>query len=111
VRADIPLADQVVQVGDACLEAGRCFVQPAEPCNLVVLSVASLAHLHDAIARAEHAGIRCVVFHEPDDGMGDTAACTEPITGDARRVFRRFALWGSRAAYAWARSPPRRYSF
>ena len=106
MRTDIALADQIVQVGHACLEAGRRFVQPAAPCNLVVLGVPSVVHLRDAIARAEFAGIRCAIFHEPDDGMGDTAACTEPISGNARRVFRRFPLWGKTATHAWARGPP-----
>jgi hypothetical protein len=108
VRADIPLADQIVQVGHACLEAGRRFAQPAEPCHLVLLSVQSKRQLHDAVARAELAGIRCVVFSEPDDELGDTAACTEPVLASGRRVFRRFALWRSPAGNGWARGPPER---
>jgi hypothetical protein len=106
VRTDIPLADQIVQVGHACLEAGRRFVWLAEPCNLVVLSVPSVAHLRDAVVRAELAGIHCAIFHEPDDEMGNTAACTEPISCDQRRMFRRYPLWGSAAANTWARGPP-----
>jgi hypothetical protein len=108
VRADIPLADQIVQVGHACLEAGRRFAQPAEPGNLVLLSVPSERHLHDAVARAELAGIRCVVFNEPDDHLGDTAACTEPVLARDRRVFRRFPLWVAATERAQARAPPDR---
>jgi hypothetical protein len=111
VRTDLPLADQVVQVGHACLEAGRRFAQPAEPCHLVVLSIPSAAHLHDAVALAELAGIRCAVFHEPDDGMGDTAACTEPIPSRQRRAFRRYPLWGTGIAGVWARGPPTKILF
>jgi hypothetical protein len=106
VRTDIPLADQIVQVGHACLEAGWQFAPPAVPCHLVVLAVLSEAHLHAAIAAAALAGIRCVVFHEPDDELGATAACSEPITGVARRVFRRLPLWSASAALEWARGPP-----
>ncbi len=103
----MPLADQIVQVGHACLEAGRRFAQPAEPCHLVLLSVQSVRHLHDAVARAEEAGIRCVVFSEPDDDLSDTAACTEPVLAGGRRLFRRFPLWRSPDGDARARGPPK----
>lgn len=106
MRTDIPLADQIVQVGHACLEAGRRFPQPQQPCNLVLLSVPSELQLHDAIIEAGWADIRCAVFHEPDDDMGDTAACTEPLAGEYRRVFRRFPLWRTPAATTPARGPP-----
>jgi hypothetical protein len=93
VRADIPAAAQIVQTGHACLEAGRRFRQPETPCNLVVLSVPTERHLHAAVARIESAGIRSAVFYEPDDDLGYTAACTEPVSGPARRIFRRLQLW------------------
>jgi hypothetical protein len=111
VRTDIALADQIVQVGHACLEAGRRFAQPAEPCHLVVLSVPSVALLRDAIAWAGQHGIRCAIFHEPDDNMGDTAACTEPICYGQRRSFRRYPLWSAHTALAWPRGPPDKMSF
>jgi hypothetical protein len=106
VRTDIPLADQIVQVGHACLEAGWQFAPPAAPCHLVVLSVVSEAHLHTMVADAALAGVRCAVFHEPDDGLGATAACSEPIAGAARRVFRRLPLWIAPTALVRARGPP-----
>lgn len=93
VRTDIPLADQLVQVGHACLEAGNRFEQTVDPANLVLLGVPSQQKLYDAIARMEAAGIRCEVFYEPDDEMGHTAVCTEPVSGLQRRVFRRYRKW------------------
>jgi hypothetical protein len=93
VRSDLPLADQLVQVGHACLEAGRRFCQPEAASHLVVLSVRSQAQLRDAVREAEAMGIRFALFEEPDDGMGHSAACTEPITGVHRPLFRRFRLW------------------
>ena len=93
VRTDIPLADQIVQVGHACLQAGDRFVQPKEPCHLVLLAVPSEAGLCAAVARAKAAGVRCEAFYEPDDEMGYTAACTEPLEAGDRRLFRRFSLW------------------
>lgn len=97
VRADIPIAAQIVQVGHACLEARKCFSQSETPCNLVVLSVPSERHLHAAVAWIESAGVRSAVFYEPDNDMGYTAACTEHISGRARRIFRRFPLWQTKA--------------
>ena len=34
----MPIANQLVQVGHACLEAGKRFNQPQQPCSLVLLS-------------------------------------------------------------------------
>jgi hypothetical protein len=90
---DIPLADQVVQVGHACLLAGNQFEQ-AEAGHLVVLAVPHLQALHEVGLRCARRGIRFVMFDEPDDGMGHTALCTEPITGPLRKVFARLPLWG-----------------
>jgi hypothetical protein len=39
------------------------------------------------------AEVKCVTFYEPDDGLGYTAACTEPINALNRRLFRRIPLW------------------
>lgn len=94
VRTDLPLAQQLVQAAHACLEAGRHFAQPLAPSHLVLLAVKSQAQLHDAVREAEASGIRSLMFYEPDNGLGDTAACTEPLCGFQRPIFRRFSLWG-----------------
>ncbi len=111
VRADLPLADQLVQAGHACLEAGREFAPPGPPCHLVMLSVPSRAALHAALARLALAGIRSTLFHEPDRDLGTTAACTEPVSGPHRRLFRRYPLWqapaGGRGPPAYKRTPHR----
>jgi hypothetical protein len=89
----MPVADQMVQVGHACLEAGKRFDWPDEPCHLVVLAVPSKAHLLTAVAQLQLADIRYELFFEPDDDLGVTAVCTEPITGKLRQTFRRYPLW------------------
>lgn len=86
-----------MQVGHACLEAGRRFAQPPAPCHLVLLAVKSQPQLHDAVQEAGAAGVLSVVFHEPDGNLGDTAACTEPLVGAQRPIFRRFPLWAESA--------------
>jgi hypothetical protein len=93
VRTDLLLAQQIVQVGHACVEAGRRFEWPAEPCNLVVLAVPSLGDLECAVHRIELEGVPTVVFRENDRGLEPTAACTAPVPRSLRRVFRRFSLW------------------
>jgi len=93
-----------VQVGHACLQAGATFLQPAMPAHLVVLAVPSVGALQDALARAAANGVPCVVFHEPDDNLGLTAAASAPLTGAARRVFRRYPLW--HAPGVLPRGPP-----
>jgi hypothetical protein len=109
VRADLPIADQIVQAGHACLEAGRCF-QPEEGCHLVVLSVSDEIELQLAVRQAEAIGIRCASFFEPDDDMGFTAFCTEPVSDHQRRFFRRFHLWDSSDTCSCPRGPPSRRS-
>lgn len=95
MRTDIPLADQIVQVGHACLEAGFKFRRPDEVVNLVIVGVESEVHLLAALERMSLHGIQFVVFHETNDQMGFTAACTKPLTVAYRREFRSFPLWKS----------------
>jgi len=79
-------------VGHACLEAGARFAQPSRAANLVLLAVSSEPKLCDALARLDTECIRYALFFEPDDGLGFTTACTEPLAGESRRVFRRYRL-------------------
>ncbi|MBK9943394.1 MAG: hypothetical protein IPP13_17445 [Kouleothrix sp.] len=46
------------------------------------------------------------MFTEPDDGLGATAACSEPVCGADRRCFRHLPLWQAPDVQARARSPP-----
>jgi hypothetical protein len=95
VRTDIPLADQIVQVGHACWEAGLKFQKPDETINLVLLCVESERQLLEIAEGLRLRGIQFVLFHEPDDDMGFTAACTQPLETRYRREFRNFPLWTS----------------
>jgi hypothetical protein len=93
VRNDIPLADQIVQAAHACLEAGFKFPKPGATVNLVLLCVESESQLLAALEEIRLRGIQFVQFYEPDDDMGFTAACTEPLKDVYRREFRRLPLW------------------
>ena len=93
VRRDMPMANQLVQIGHACLEAGNRFDQPEHPCSLVLLSVECEEQLMRAVEFVEQRGIEVYTFYEPDFPHGCTAACTEPVAGEERRCFRKFRLW------------------
>jgi hypothetical protein len=93
VRTDIPIADQIVQVGHACLEAGFNFQKPHETIHLIVLSVESENQLQAALQKISLCGIEFTLFCEPDDNMGFTSACTQPLPSAYRREFRSFPLW------------------
>jgi hypothetical protein len=99
------LADQLVQVGHACLEAGHHFDQPEVPSHLVALAVGSKAHLLDALTWLKLNDVRYCLFFEPDHDLGETAVCTEPLTSDYRKLFRSFRLWTG-FAQDTARGPP-----
>ncbi len=71
-----------------------------------MLHVPSEAQLQFAVARIEAAGIRCVRFYEPDEDMGVTAVCTEPVGDGGRRIFKRFSLWREPSANPRERGPP-----
>ena len=91
-----------MQVGHACLEAGRRF-QPDTDCHLVVLTITDQIDLAQIIDRLAAINIRCAAFYEPDHDFGLTAICTEPISDHQRRFFRHYSLWSNAVT---ARGPP-----
>ena len=94
VRKDLSLAQQIVQAGHACLEAGFAFPRPARPTHLVVLEVADREALDAAARRLSLAGIDYQLFFEPDDALGHTALATRPLGRPAERHrLRRYPLW------------------
>lgn len=81
-----------MQAAHAAHEAGAAWGVPPH-CHLVVLAVTDEAALEKAAERLERHGIRFRLFWEPDDAMGHTALCTEPIVGNQRRALRPYPLW------------------
>lgn len=82
-----------MQVGHACLEAGGKFKQPEETIYLVVLQVDNKDKLLEAFYTLDYNNIKAVMFDEPDDNMGYTAFCTEPLAEDQRKYFKKYQLW------------------
>ncbi len=92
VRTDLALADQIVQIGHVCWEAGRkCSAVGLAP-RLVVLGIPTQPALVDTLEDLRLAGVAVTTFVEPDRGLGLTAACTEPVS-TARRALRHGKLW------------------
>jgi hypothetical protein len=73
------LPDQIVQVGHACLEAGRRF-QPDDGCHLVVLTVADQIELAQVIDRLAAIDIRCAAFYFFFNDTATTEIYTEVHT-------------------------------
>jgi hypothetical protein len=93
VRRDISPGQQVVQACHAAAKAavlynGKLEVDP----HVVVCGVKTETALFRAIEKLNENGIRCQWFIEPDMGNQVTAIATEPVYGDARRVFRNYQL-------------------
>jgi hypothetical protein len=60
---------------------------------VVVCTVPNEAALRLYAENATRQGIRNYMFEEDDFGNQATAFATEPITGGARRFFRKLPLW------------------
>jgi len=82
------------QLAHAAHEAGIHLSNEREKVSsIVVCEVGNEEQLLTAHDRIRDAGIKVVLFQEPDLGNECTALATEPIFGDARRLFSRFKLW------------------
>lgn len=100
VRKDIPVEDQMVQVGHACFDAGKKF--GLKGVHLVLLEVENVFDLHSLWDDMENAKIQYCQFWEDNlvtdylgfkHEMGYTAFCTQPISGKKRQIFANYPLW------------------
>lgn len=93
VRRDIPAAQQSVQACHAAIEAARKFLAPGdEHPHLVLCGIADGSMLLRERERLDARGVRTACFYEPDIGGELTAIATEPLSGDARRLMRRYKI-------------------
>jgi hypothetical protein len=93
IREDISPAQQIVQLGHACHEAGKLLphLEFKQPSSLILLSAKDEQDLEMIARKIDCAGIDFYMFYEPDNGMGHSAICTRPIMSDRERVF--FRKW------------------
>jgi hypothetical protein len=107
IRRDIPIEQQLVQVGHAALEAGRFHYGPDEPiASFIVLEVPDKADLLRAAEKLTHQGVAHSLFFEPDFDMGHSALASRPVRGKERNLFRRWPLWQGAAIVGATASAP-----
>ena len=91
IRTDIPLAQQLVQVGHSCFEAGRHAKGTKIP-NLVLCQISDKTELEKILdVHFEHC--RLYPFYEPDNDLGLTSITTQPVGLEDRKHFKRYKLW------------------
>lgn len=95
VRGDIPVAQQLVQLAHAALEAGRAHPDPhrSTPSSLIAIKLKNQHELDKAFARLMQSDIACTMFFEPDWEYGNTAFATAPVRSPERHLFKRYQLW------------------
>lgn len=93
IREDISHEQKIVQIGHACHEAGKRTTDP-NISSLILLSAKDQEDLESIAMRLDGKGIEFYMFHEPDNGMGFSAICTQPISdANLRGFFRRWDLF------------------
>jgi len=96
IRRDIPLHAQLVQSSHAALELGLQLSpekKPEKTSFLILLDAEDQAHLEKIARYLDDRDIEFHKFFEPDYDMGYTAICTEPLSLDMRKHFKKFNLW------------------
>lgn len=94
IRTDIPVPNQIVQVGHVCYEAGLKF-KARDDTYLVLFQVESEEALKCVEGWLNFNDIETHMFFEPDDNMGYSALCTQPVSGSLRKIFRRYKLYNN----------------
>lgn len=90
IRTDLSPAQRIVQAAHAAHNAGEAFGAHS---HLICFRAASQSELIKCSTYLDANGIQHRMFFEPDDDVGYTAICTEPIVGERRRLLRRFSLY------------------
>lgn len=96
VRRDISVPQQIVQACHACLELGKQlpYWEAHGVSNLVLLGVRDIKGLMQAAQKLDMNNIRYNIFNEPDNGMGYSAICSEPLTDqNLKDLFKNYKLW------------------
>lgn len=90
IRADLPQAQKIVQLGHATWEAGLVFEKPDITSRLVLLHAHNENDLISIAEKISKKGIEFVMFFEPDISSY-TAICTRPVYSKNERLF--FKQW------------------
>lgn len=94
-RRDLPLPQQAVQAAHAVIESSRHFghfTRDIEHPHLVLCAVADERQLVLTLAKLKASGISMTEWREPDQGNAITAIASPPVSGAARKAFKKFQL-------------------
>jgi len=95
IRTDLSLAQQMVQLSHAALEAGKTLHGSDDPISsIIMLPAKNKAELHEIAQRLERYDIKYTMFKEPDFDMGHSAIATMPIKDmKTRRIMTKYNLY------------------
>jgi hypothetical protein len=93
IREDLSPAQQIVQLGHACHEAGKLLNENEwkHPLSLILLSAKGQSDLIHISRMIDCVGIDHHMFFEPDNETGYSAICTRPVVTQRERAF--FRKW------------------
>lgn len=93
IRKDISPEQRIVQIGHACFEAGKRFMNPPGISSLILLEAQDEQDLLEIGKKLDERGIDYYMFFEPDFGMGYSAICTRPLGERERSFFKKWKLF------------------
>ena len=93
VRSDIEKQNQIAQACHAAVLAGNKFNQPDEVPNIVILNSKNEDDLTLLCYELNEQGIEFESFYETEFPIGLNSICTEPISGNKRKIFKKYKLW------------------
>lgn len=96
VRKDIPIANQLVQVGHACQHAGAHWGCPSN-CYMALFECKNEEEILEVEKKLKYFKFNYTKFFEPDYPIGNNAICTEPVGGFLKdrlsEIFKKAKLW------------------
>jgi hypothetical protein len=84
------LAQQIVQTAHIAMVAGHKFRR--SDTNFCLLQVKDEDELLQIVNKLRRDNIKIEIFFEPDLDKY-TSACSEPVYGEQRKLFRKYKLW------------------
>lgn len=90
IREDLSHPQQIVQSCHAAIEASSLISPDSEHPHLVLCGVRSESELEKISARLRAYDIQFKAFREPDRNNEYTSIATEPISGNKRKIFKRY---------------------
>lgn len=93
IRKDLPTHYQIIQAAHATQEITKSIEHPEQTCHFILFEAKDEKHLTDIKIKLDMSGIKSHMFNEPDYGTGYTAIATEPIWGEARKLFKKYKMF------------------